>query len=235
MGRKLTVVSAPAGFGKTTLICDWINDLNPGAENKNSTTYRAYWLSLDESDNNPARFLVYLIAALKQAANEGGRISRTIEILALQALAFQAKSDLDRGMEALAQSLTLAKPEGFLRAFVDEGSLMARLLYEALKRQISPGYVRQLLAAFPNDEPEQAAPAPAKISEAEWVEPLSDREIEVIQLIAEGLTNQEIASKPYLSLNTVKVHTRNIYSKLAVNHRAQAVARARSLGILSSN
>jgi LuxR family maltose regulon positive regulatory protein len=91
-----------------------------------------------------------------------------------------------------------------------------------------------LLAAVPVSEPEQAHKLAPKTHEAEWVEPLSERELEVLQLIAEGLTNQEIASKLFLSLNTVKVHTRNIYSKLGAHHRAEAVARARALGILPS-
>jgi LuxR family maltose regulon positive regulatory protein len=73
-----------------------------------------------------------------------------------------------------------------------------------------------------------------RITESEWVEPLSERETEVLQLISEGLTNQEIATRLYLSLNTVKVHTRNIYGKLGAHHRAGAVARARALGVLPS-
>jgi LuxR family maltose regulon positive regulatory protein len=111
---------------------------------------------------------------------------------------------------------------------------MARLLYEALSRGIAPDYVRRLLAAFPVSEPEQAHPLTPKTPGTEWVEPLSERELEVLQLIAEGLTNQEIAGKLFLSLNTVKVHTRNIYGKLGAHHRAEAVARARVLGILPS-
>jgi LuxR family maltose regulon positive regulatory protein len=73
------------------------------------------------------------------------------------------------------------------------------------------------------------------VPDSELVEPLSERELEVLQLIAEGLTNPEIAARLYLSLNTVKVHTRNIYGKLGVSNRTQAVARARALGILHSN
>jgi LuxR family maltose regulon positive regulatory protein len=73
-----------------------------------------------------------------------------------------------------------------------------------------------------------------RITESEWVEPLSERETEVLQLISEGLTNQEIASRFFLSPHTVKVHTRNIYGKLGAHNRTQAVARARALGILPS-
>ena len=91
-----------------------------------------------------------------------------------------------------------------------------------------------MLAAVPVTEPEQAHLATPKTPRTEWVEPLSERELEVLQLIAKGLTNQEIASKLFLSLNTVKVHNRNIYGKLSAHHRAEAVARARALGILPS-
>jgi LuxR family maltose regulon positive regulatory protein len=111
---------------------------------------------------------------------------------------------------------------------------MARLLYEALSRGIAPDYTNRLLAAFPVTEPESANPQTTQDIKSELVEPLSEREIEVLQLIAEGLTNQEIASWLYLAPSTVKVHTRNIYGKLGAHHRADAVAKARAFGILSS-
>lgn len=119
-----------------------------------------------------------------------------------------------------------------MRVFLDEGSVMSDLLYQAQSRGISQGYVRRLLAAFPNAEPDRAGLLRKQPSGHELVEPLSEREIEVLQLIAEGLTNREIAKNLYLSLNTVKVHTRNIYGKLGVNNRTQALAKGRSLGLL---
>jgi LuxR family maltose regulon positive regulatory protein len=176
-----------------------------------------------------------LLQRLLEAAEAGGRTSRVIEILIIQALASQAAGDKIRAMPMLEKALSLAEPGGFIRIFVDEGPHMVSLLYEALKRGIAPDYVQRLLAAFPIAEPEQTDPSKSQVPESELIEPLSEREIEVLQLIAEGLTNPDIAARLYLSLNTVKVHTRNIYGKLGVNNRTQAVARARSLGILPSN
>ncbi|NIQ75433.1 MAG: hypothetical protein GWN67_12460 [Phycisphaerae bacterium] len=137
-------------------------------------------------------------------------------------------------MITLEQALTLAEPGGFTRIFVDEGPPMARLLYEAVARGIAPDYARRLLTAFPVTEPQQTDPLKTQAPESDLIEPLSERELEVLQLIAEGLTNPEIAARLFLTLNTVKVHTRNIYGKLDAHNRTQAVARARALGILPS-
>jgi LuxR family maltose regulon positive regulatory protein len=172
------------------------------------------------------------VERLLQAAEKGGRMGSVIEILVLQALACEAQGDISAALLSLERALTLAESEGYLRLFVDEGPRMARLLYEALSHGIAPEYVQRLLKAFPMPEPEQSGSKLMRVTDSEWVEPLSKRETEVLQLIAEGLTNQEIASTLYLSLNTVKVHTRNIYGKLDVHHRTSAVARARVLGLL---
>ena len=173
-----------------------------------------------------------LIVRLLKAAEEGRRTGSVIEILVLQALAHETQGNILPALMSLERALTLAQPEGYLRLFVDEGPPMARLLYEALSRGIAPDYVRRLLAAFPIDKPEQVDPSKSQAPESELVEPLSERELEVLQLIAEGLMNREIADRLYLSLNTVKVHTRTIYGKLGVHNRTQAVAKARALGAL---
>ena len=177
---------------------------------------------------------VRLLQRLLEAAEADGRISSVIEIMMLQALAAQSRGDTTQAMSTLAQALTLAEAGGFIRIFVDEGLPVARLLYEALSRGIRSDYVRRLLAAFPNPEPEQAGASQSQDPEFEWVEPLSERELEILQLIAEGLKNREISARLYLALNTVKTHNRNIFSKLGVNSRIQAVARARALGLLKS-
>jgi LuxR family maltose regulon positive regulatory protein len=175
-----------------------------------------------------------LLERLLKAAEEGRRIGSVIEILVLQALAHEAQGKIPPAIMSLERSLTLAEPEGYVRIFVDEGPPMAHLLYEAAARGIAPDYARRLLAAFPMAEPEQASPPGTHAPESDLVEPLSERELEVLQLIAEGLTNPEIATRLFLSVNTVKAHCRTIYGKLGVHNRTQAAARARALGILPS-
>lgn len=176
-----------------------------------------------------------LLQRLLEATEAGGRTSRVIEILILQTLALQDGGDTTRAMTPLEQALILTEPGGFIRIFVDEGPAMARLLYEALSREIAPEYVQQLLAGFPDDQPEQADSSQLQSQGQEWVEPLSERELEVLQLIAEGLTNQEVGARLYLATNTIKAHNRNIYSKLCVKSRTQAIARARAMGLLKSS
>jgi len=176
-----------------------------------------------------------LLQRLLETAGTGGHTSRAIEILLLQALALQAQGNIDQAIGALERALSLAEPGGYIRVFVDEGPPMARLLHEAATRGIAPDYTRRLLSAFPVAEPELSASSGAQASGSELVEPLSGRELEVLQLIAQGLTNREIASRLFLSLNTVKAHTRNIHGKLSVHSRTQAVARARAWGVLPSS
>jgi len=175
-----------------------------------------------------------LLPCLLKVAEVGGYTTKAVELLNLQALAFQAGGDTDQAIVVVEKALVLAKPGGFIRIFADEGPPMARLLYEALSRGIAPAYVRRLLAAFPVTEPERTDVSKTLASNSELIEPLSDRELQVLQLIADGLTNPEIASRLFLALSTVKAHARNIYGKLGVHNRTQAVARARVLGLLPS-
>jgi LuxR family maltose regulon positive regulatory protein len=177
---------------------------------------------LDEADR--------LLQRLLETAEAGGRTSRVIEILILQALSSQAGGDITRAMTTLEKALSLAEPGGFIRTFIDEGppikALLKKMKVEDGKMK---GYTQNLITAF-TDKAQQ----PSSTSPQPLIEPLSDREIEVLQLIAEGLTNPEVGSRLYLSLHTVKTHTRNIYGKLGAHNRTEAVAKARALGVLPS-
>jgi LuxR family maltose regulon positive regulatory protein len=180
-----------------------------------------------------------LLEELLEMAENNGWGSKVIEILTLQALALQAMGDTAQAMTTLERALTLAEPEGFIRIFVDEGAPMARLLEQLHRRGVAVDYITEILAAFETtddgSQTTQTALDPSCVvgrPSSALVEPLSERELEVLQLIAAGLTNPEIAARLYLALNTVKAHTRNIYGKLDVHSRTQAVARSQELGLL---
>jgi LuxR family maltose regulon positive regulatory protein len=158
-----------------------------------------------------------------------------LKTLVLLAVALDAHRERAEAVELLDEALALAEPGGFIRIFVDEGAPMARLLHEASSRGVRAEYVRRLLAAFPVDDGGRAASPATRVAGSRLAEPLSSRELEVLPLIAEGLTNQEIATRLYLSLHTVKAHARTIYAKLGVSSRTQAVARGRALGFLSED
>jgi LuxR family maltose regulon positive regulatory protein len=175
-----------------------------------------------------------LLERLLAAAEAARRTGSLIEILALEALALQAKGKKERAVSTLAQALALAEPEGYVRTFVDEGLPMAELLSEALEvRQrdsLNPSvpahYLRKVLAAL-----EQGVPS-ATLPGTELPEPLSERELEVLVLLAAGRSNRQIASELFVALSTVKTHIKNIYGKLDVRNRAQAVSRAKELNLI---
>jgi LuxR family maltose regulon positive regulatory protein len=175
-----------------------------------------------------------LAARLMETAEIGERWGHVIELLVLQALVFDAMSQPTEAFAALSRALTLAEPEGYVRIFVDAGMPMARLLYQAAERGIVPGYAGRLLSSLPQSDraKRDQIEVPTSHPQLPMVEPLSEREIEVLQLIAEGYTNKEIGQMLYLALGTIKVHAHNIYGKLGVSGRTQAVAKARELGIL---
>ncbi len=174
-----------------------------------------------------------VLEPLLQASRQTGRMRSTLRLMTQQAVTYYAIEDKEQALSVLGQALSLAEPEGFVRTFVDEGEPMAQLLYLAMENGIEVAYSGKLLAAFEGTTIDQrTVDSPVADDPSTLIEPLSERELEVLQLIAEGLTNREIASRLFLSLNTVKTHTRNIYGKLDTHNRTQAVARARALGIL---
>jgi LuxR family transcriptional regulator, maltose regulon positive regulatory protein len=182
---------------------------------------------------------------LRRQVDAKGWADERLKVMVLQAVALHAHDEKDKAVHVLGDALALAEPGGFIRIFVDEGTPMAALLAQSAERRAQHDsirtYAERLLAAFPSELLLETAPtsyAPPVLRSAlersnALVEPLSQRELEVLQLIAEGLTNQEVATKLYLSLHTIKVHARNIYAKLGVKNRTQAAASGKALGILS--
>ncbi len=175
-----------------------------------------------------------LIGRLLEVTESGERWGRVIELLILQALVLGAQDRPDAALEPLARALTLAEPQGYVRIFVDEGEPMAQLLYRAAAHGITPGYTGELLAAFQNLESAPVVESEVREPKSGIIEPLSARELEVLDCLTEGLSNREIAQRLTISLTTVKTHTRNIYRKLDVHSRSQAVAKGKALGIVES-
>jgi LuxR family transcriptional regulator, maltose regulon positive regulatory protein len=179
-----------------------------------------------------------LLERLRGEAEAAERAGSVIEILALQALALQDKTEKEGAVNALSRALSLANPEGYVRTFVDEGSQMLALLSEVLEVQqrgrldlpVPSHYLRKLLAAIERGETLLAAGRPR--SSGRLPEPLSEREMEVLVLIVTGKTNQNIASELFVAESTVKTHIKNIYHKLNVRSRTQALARARELNLI---
>ena len=167
-----------------------------------------------------------LLARMLRAAEEAGRMGSMVRILALQALALDVQGRRERALSVLGRALSLAEHQGYVRTFLDEGQPMVRLLREALAEGIEAGYAASLLAAC--DE----SAGPGSVQMGELVEPLSERELEVLRLIAAGLSNREIAEELVIAISTVKSHINNIYGKLGVRRRTQAIARSQELDIL---
>lgn len=175
-----------------------------------------------------------LLTRLYEAAGKDQRNGSLISILILQALVAEAQHSIPAALIPLEMALALAAPEGYVHTFILEGSPMVRLLSEAAAQGILPMYTHQLLAAFREETgapPTPAIPNSPKSAQS-LVEPLSDRELEILQLIAEGLSNQDISKKLFLALSTVKGHNRNIFGKLGVQRRTEAVARGQALGLI---
>ncbi|GHO90665.1 LuxR family transcriptional regulator [Reticulibacter mediterranei] len=165
-----------------------------------------------------------LLERLLKAAQYGKRVGSIIEILVLQALAYQMQGNISTALMALQQALQQAKPEGYIRMFVDEGAPIIALLEEAAKRGFATNYVRQLLRA-------SGATENSTLIKQDLIEPLSEREFEVLRLLRTDLNGPEIADKLIVSLNTIRTHTKNIYNKLGVNNRRAAIRRAEELNL----
>jgi LuxR family transcriptional regulator, maltose regulon positive regulatory protein len=175
-----------------------------------------------------------VLGPLRRQAEAKGWEDERLGVMVLQAVALHAHGAMDEAAQLLGDALALAEPGGFVRIFVDEGTPMARLLSEAAARGIAPDYTARLLAAFGAEEQrsEDGSHLPPAPPAQPLAEPLSQRELEVLRLIAQGLSNREIGERLFLAVDTVKGHNRRIFGKLMVQRRTEAVAKARSLGIL---
>ncbi|MBW2091233.1 MAG: HTH-type transcriptional regulator MalT [Deltaproteobacteria bacterium] len=181
-----------------------------------------------------------LLEKLLQIAAISGRMGGLIEILIAKALALEKQNETDQAVATVLRALFLSEPEGFIRVFVTEGPPMSSLLNKVLEKQsngtldntyeVSTEYIKKLLVAL--EIGAQRSQAQKKLDQP-LVEPLSDREFDVLKLLAAGLSNREIGEKLYVGINTVKTHIRNIYGKLNVCSRTQAIAQAKKLNLLS--
>ncbi|UCD99452.1 MAG: helix-turn-helix transcriptional regulator [Chloroflexota bacterium] len=167
-----------------------------------------------------------LIAKMLEVAKPVGCMREVISLLVLQALANKALGNDDQALNLLEETLLLAEPEGYVRTFVDEGNEMRELLRQKASRGIATDYVIKLLNAFEPDRSDLK-----RISQS-LVEPLSGRELEVLRMLATELSGPEIARELMISLNTMRTHTKNIYSKLNVNSRRAALSKANELNLL---
>ena len=177
-----------------------------------------------------------LIDRLIDAAEKTGREGSKIKLLALRAVTLLAHRDKAGAPAPLEHALALAEPEGYVRTFVDEGEPMVKLLFDVrlsvardrrVDARISPEYVGELLATIEQPPPRRTPPGVEPLSE-----PLSDRELEVLRLVAAGMKNAEIARELFVVVGTVKTHLNSAYRKLGVRSRTQAISRARELNLL---
>lgn len=166
---------------------------------------------------------LHLLDLLTQRAEVKGRLRHLVEFRVLQAAALETQGDSQAALDALEKAVVLAEPAGRIRTFVDEGPIIGDLLGRLLPRTTAPAYVEKVLAAFPD-----RAVSSARSS----LSALTARETEVLGLVAQGLSNQAIAEKLVVAVSTVERHLNNIYAKLQVHNRVQAVNRATALGLL---
>ncbi len=177
-----------------------------------------------------------LLGRLTAAAEKGGRVGTVIELEVLRAVAHGAAGADERLLEALAHAVELSEADGWVRIFVDAAPALAPPLRELARQQPASGYLQELVAATRPVDDVEVAPADADRPRAVpgLVDPLSDRELDVLRLLRSDLDGPAIARELVVSLNTVRTHTKHIYTKLGVNSRRAAVSRAHQLGLLSA-
>ncbi|HSL27552.1 MAG TPA: LuxR C-terminal-related transcriptional regulator [Anaerolineales bacterium] len=227
--------------GRLDRALDWVNEQGLSAHDDLSYLREFEHMTLarillaqyrrDRRNESPIREALDLLERLRRAAEQGGRAGHLIEILVLQALAQQMHGDIPEALVTLEPALTLAEPEGYARIFLDEGADMGRLLREAKARGILPGYTGKLLGAFQEEGQKDEGDSAPPVSQL-LIEPLSQRELDVLRLFRTELSGPEIAQELVIGLSTVRTHTKSIYSKLGVNSRRAAVKRGIELGLI---
>ena len=181
------------------------------------------------------REAVRLLQELLTFAGSRHNTYRQIGLLALLALAYQAQGQTDDALRTLEHSVRLGQPDNFIRTYVDMGPDMARLLYQLAEGGLEPVYLARVLAAFDESAMDDPQKSKESVSTTLMVEPLTQRELEILKLLNAGQSNQEIAQALVISPLTVKRHASNIYTKLGVSGRLKAVTKAKTLGILSTD
>jgi LuxR family maltose regulon positive regulatory protein len=171
-----------------------------------------------------------LLAELRAYCDEVPNRRLLMEVEILEALSYAQRGDDESALETLAHAVLTAEKDGWVRLFVDLGPGTERLLSQLARRGVAPHYLDRVLSAFPSND---GAPAPLRhVPAAEVIEPLSERELDVLHLLAQRYSNKEIAARLFIASSTVKRHTLNIYRKLEVSDRREAVARAAELRLV---
>jgi LuxR family transcriptional regulator, maltose regulon positive regulatory protein len=235
--------------GKLSKAMTWVNEQNLTVDDELSYLREFDHITLarilfarfqDDHDEETLLAAMRLLTRLLQMAEGGKRNGKVIEILALQALAYQLQGNAASALDVLERALTLAEPEGYIRTFVDAGKPLAELIarLKPIGRALhSQEFRLKLLSAFDQNSTENAISKTStrmdklQSSSLHLVEPLSDRELEVLRLLRSDLNGPEIARECMVSLTTIRTHTQNIYAKLGVNNRRAAVRRAEELNL----
>ena len=189
-----------------------------------------------DGDTSSLHEVAHPLQRLMSAGDAGGRTGSVIEILVMQTITHHAGGDTPSAPAPPERALSLAEPEGYVRVFVGEGPPMASLLTAVARQRVGWDYVRRLLSACNDDGATGPVKSPSQQATSRGlglVEPLSERELDVLRLLATDLDGPDIARQLIVSLNTMRTHTKSIYAKLGVNSRRAAVRRAEEQGLLT--